>query len=137
MGHMLSTTQLFDLLLRRILIAIFPYARIVELKKKAESWGMRERLAVFLPFVGVGVIAAIADQNVLLCICGAASVVVTFFTTACDDLGRKLTRKFHNFLRSLNTLVTKLVQPIKSFKAHFQSAILPIVLPPPRAHLAR
>jgi hypothetical protein len=132
MEHMLSTTQLFDLLIRRILIAIFPYARIVELKKKGESWGMSERIAVFLPFIVIGFIAAIADQNVLLCICGAASIVVTFFTTACDDLGQRLTRKFHKFLRALNSLVIELAQVFESLKAHFLSAILPVALPPPR-----
>lgn len=129
---MFSTSQLFDLLIARIIAAMFPYAGVVELKKRGESWGLRDRLVVFLPFAVIGSFSAIAELNALLCICGAALIVVTFFTTACDDLGLRLTRKFHKFLRALYSLIIELVQVLDSFKAHFHSAILPIALPPPR-----
>ncbi len=113
-------------------MALFPYIRMVELKKKGESWGMRERITKFSFFIVLVPIALVIESHFLLCLLGFVAVVFTFFTTASDKLGLKLTRKFHNFLRSLNTLVTELVLVLESFKAHFRSAILPVALPPPR-----
>jgi hypothetical protein len=130
---MLSTTQLFDLFLRRIIIAMFPYARIVELKKKGESWELCERITKFSIFFILFPIAVVMQWHVLLCFLSIILIVFTFLTTASDKLGLKLTKIFHKCLRSLTTLVTELVQVIESFKTHFQSAILPIELPPPRA----
>lgn len=129
---MFSTSQLFDLLIRRIIMALFPYIRMVELKKKGEAWGMRERISKFSLFFVLLPIAAFTQSAILLCVFGFAFIVFTLFTTASDALGRKLTRKFHQFLRSLNTLVTELVQVLESFKVLFQSAILPTPLRPPR-----
>lgn len=132
MEPMFSTSQLFDLLIRRIIMSMFPYFRMVELKKKGESWGMRERIAKFSFLFVLAPVAFVMDSSFLLCLLGFVAVVFTFFTTASDKLGLKLTRKFHNFLRSLNALVTELVLVIESFKVLFRSAILPIALPPPR-----
>jgi hypothetical protein len=132
MEHMLSTTQLFDLLIARIIGAVFPYASVIELKKRGESWSLRERLVVFSPFIVIGLFAAIAELHALFCVCVVAIAVVTFFTTACDDLGLRLTRKFHKFLRALNSLAIELAQFCESLKVDFRSVILPVALPPPR-----
>lgn len=132
MEHMLSTPQLFDLLLRRILIAMFPYAKVVELKKKGESWGMRERFTKCSLFFVLMSISIVMEWNVLFLVLGFVINILIFLTFARDKLCLRLTRKFHNFLRSLNALVTELVLVIESCKVIFRSAILPIALPPPR-----
>jgi hypothetical protein len=128
----LSTSKLFDLFILRVISAMFPYARMVELKKKGESWGMHERFNKFSIFIVLLPIAEAMQWHVLLYILGFVFIVLMFFTIQKDKLGLKLTRKFHNFLRSLNALVTELVLVRESSKVLFRSATLPIALPPPR-----
>ena len=129
---MLSSVQLFDLFLLRIIAAVFPCARMIEIKRKGEAWKLGERIKVFIPLLVLMILSVLFELHVMLCLFGLATIVVTFLTTATDDFSRRLTKKFHNFLRSLNSFSVEIVTVLTPFKTHFQSATLPIVLPPPR-----